>query len=460
MSQLNTVEYEYLPKQGEFLQNCVDVPFSCYIGGFGSGKTHILATQGLILSATPSRGLIGAPTYRMLEDTTQRKFMDLAGPAGWIAGFSQRKNIATLVNGTEILFRSLDNPGRLAGLELDWFGVDEIGLVKKATWRMLVGRLRRGIRKGFGVGNPGELTHWSYDEFVINAAKHPELFRLVTATSFENTYLPPRYVEDMLASFGEDSPYAKRYVKGMFVSFEGAYWSNFENRPYSEGGHVIPAVQSPSSFPFKNTPRWGKVIDFGFEHPFACLWYVTDGEQMIFFDEYVMAHGLIKEHVLNIRMHEEAHQRMFGTHFIEPFAYTDHEAVSRAEIGAVQDESGRKIGFDCVPSEKKVMESILLVQSLFGMNRLFITSNCERTLREVSTYRPEIPKDIEKEGEHPQRVGEDCCSCVRYATWMEMNHLAPWHRPADMGYTTSEEGAGSNYFEEMQPAGENDAWPK
>ena len=69
--------YEHLPRQEEFFHACDEVPFAAYIGGFGSGKTHVLCLQILRFLCKPSFGLVGAPTYRMLSDTTQRKFFEL-----------------------------------------------------------------------------------------------------------------------------------------------------------------------------------------------------------------------------------------------------------------------------------------------------------------------------------------------------------------------------------------------
>ncbi len=427
------VTLEYLPKQGTFLRNCNEVTYSGYIGGFGSGKTHILVIQALLCcGGTKTLGCIGAPTYRMLEDTTQQKFFELCPPS-WIKDFSKSRNMVTLVNGTEILFRSMDNPGRLASLELNWFGIDEAGLVKEDTYKMLVGRLRRrGTRKGFVVGNPAGLTHWTYDYFVTLAADHPELFRLVQAPTYDNTFLPHEYVTDMEVSFGTNTFYYKRYVLGQFVAFEGAYWPNFDARPYSKGGHVMNRENAREFSMKPGGVHYGRVFDFGFEHPFAAMWYMTDGTTMVFFDEYVQKHGLIKQHCIQMRKQENIHQRWFGPHSYRA-AWTDHEAVSRAEVAAAKDADGKNIGFTCVPSEKKVMESILLVQALFGMRHLFLTEDCTRALREIPSYHSK--KDIV--GEEPLRENDDTCCCLRYATWSELQHNLPYKRYKDVSYDTS-----------------------
>lgn len=413
---------EYLPKQYTFMRNCDEARYCGYIGGFGSGKTHVLVQQSLRESCYPSRGFIGAPTYRMLEDTTLKKFFDIC-PTSWISNFIKSKNIVYLRNGTEIMFRSLERPERLSGLELDWFGLDEIGEVKEATFKMLQGRLRRpgGRHKGFGVGNPPGPTHWTFEYFVTMAKKHPEVYRLVQASSYENKFLPKHYTEDMDISFKVGTVYHKRYVLGEFAAFEGAYWVNFDSRDYDDGGHKLRMDQVMDRI--EGAPHWGKVIDFGFEHPFACLWYVTDGKVIVFFDEYLQQHGLIKWHCQQIKEHEAEHQLFFGPHNIGA-AYTDHEAVSRAEIGACKDDNGNSIGFECITTEKRVMESILLVQTLFGRSQLYITDRCENTLREIPSYRAKGGIV----GEEPLREQEDTCACLRYACWPEMSHTMPWKR--------------------------------
>jgi len=418
------------------MRNCDEIPYSAYIGGFGSGKTHILNIQALRFAETPSRGLIGAPTYRMLEDTTQWKFFQLTPPA-WIKNFSGKRNAVTLVNGTDILFRSMDNPGRLAGLELDWFGIDEVGLVKKDTFRMLQGRMKiSDIRRGFCVGNPAGPAHWTYDYFVKKARTHKQ-YRLVQSASFENTFLDDEYIADMEVSFGKNTSYYKQYVLGQFVAFEGCYWPNFSSLPYSAGGHVM-SERDVKEFIAGGGVHWGRVIDFGFEHPFVLLWYVTDGEKLIIFDEYYQQHGLIKHHCAQIKEAEIRHQKIYGTHNYND-AYTDHEAVSRAEISAAKDAEGNSIGFGCIPVEKKVMESILLVQSLFGQHQLFITRDCEKTITEALSYHSKNGIT----GEEPCKEDDDTCDCLRYACWAELKHHQTYKRHSGMEYdlAASMEGA-------------------
>jgi len=93
--------------------------FSAFIGGIGSGKTYAGAVKAFYAAAqSKTLGLVVSPTYPMLRDATVRVFLDVAGDA--IAEFRKTEMIATLVNGSEILFRSADDPNKLRGPSVHW----------------------------------------------------------------------------------------------------------------------------------------------------------------------------------------------------------------------------------------------------------------------------------------------------------------------------------------------------
>jgi len=439
---VSQVQHQALPKQLDFFRSCDEVPFSAYIGGVGSGKTHVLGLQALRESAVPgTRGVIGAPSYRMLADVTRHKFFELC-PATWIREFKMAENRVILQNNSEILFRSFDQPGPLQGLTLDWFGGDEIGLVKEDVFRMMQGRLRRagGSHRGFVVGNPAGPTHWTFDYFVNKATEFPETYRLVQATSYENSFLEDAYTRQMEISYGKDSLYYRRFVMGEWVAFEGAYWYHFDIRPIEMGGMVCTMSQVKELL--DNTRRWyyGKVLDFGFEHPWTMLWFVHDGETIVFFDEYVKRHGLMKDNLEAIKAKEAEHRKIFGP-IDTTWAWTDHAAQDRAEIQNCRNEQGDFIGFQCKPAEKNiaasrsqtaigvattgVMTTIILVQRLIQQRRLFITTRCEQTRREVPSYRA-VPAEKAAGKERPIKEHDDTCDCVRMACWMELGLNTGW----------------------------------
>ena len=419
------LNYSYLPRQGDFLQACDKHQHAAYIGGFGSGKTHILVVQ-ILREATRARsfGLVGAPTYRLLSDTTMRKFFELC-PKQWIVNFAKSDYRVDLINGTEIIFRSLDMPERLTNLGLDWFAIDELGEIKLDTFRMLQGRLRNpgGSHHGFGVGNPAGPVHWTYEYFVLKAQDYPDTYNLTQATTYENTFVDKSYAIGLEKSYGVGTLYYRRFVLGEFVAFEGAYWPNFDIRPYASGGMVLTIDEIPKVLNPNKKWVYGRVLDFGFEHPFCLLWWVHDGTTMVFYDEYHKRHTSIREHLEAIRKHEKEHQKWFGA-FSYSATWTDHDAQARYEIENCKDLSGRFIGFTCSPSEKTVMDSILLVQALVERNGLYITEQCKQSRIEIPSYRakPNVAQEA------PIKEDDDTCDCVRMACWMEMPHMKQFVR--------------------------------
>jgi len=132
---------ELYPHQHDFVA-CGD-RFAAFIAGIGSGKSYAGAVKMLYrASQRPSLSMVTAPTYPMLRDATLRVFFDVAGDA--VTDYQKSEMLVTLTNGSEILFRSTDNPDRLRGPSLsNWWG-DEAALYDRAVWPVMLGRLREG----------------------------------------------------------------------------------------------------------------------------------------------------------------------------------------------------------------------------------------------------------------------------------------------------------------------------
>src|SRR5258708_32032969 len=85
--------YDALPAQRTF-HGDLTKRFKGYSGPIGSGKSYALAFEALFLSQlNPGlMGLIGAPTYRMLEDATRRTFFDVLEREGINYTFTMHDN--------------------------------------------------------------------------------------------------------------------------------------------------------------------------------------------------------------------------------------------------------------------------------------------------------------------------------------------------------------------------------
>ncbi len=148
-------------------------------------------------------GLIGAPTYPMLRDVTERAFFEELGDASIPYTFNRQEHHLRFDElGSEIVFRSLDNEERLRGTNLAWFGIDEMSYTTEAAFERLQGRLRDPHalhQHGFGVWTPNGFN-WVYERFV---RRNDPNYQAIRARPGENKSLRPGYYEDLQASYDE-----------------------------------------------------------------------------------------------------------------------------------------------------------------------------------------------------------------------------------------------------------------
>jgi hypothetical protein len=83
-------------------------------------------------------GVIGAPTYPMLRDSTLKAFLELLEENKVPYHFQKSKySIHIIEPASQILFRSLDFFERIRGTNLAWFGIDELTYCKEESWLRL-----------------------------------------------------------------------------------------------------------------------------------------------------------------------------------------------------------------------------------------------------------------------------------------------------------------------------------
>lgn len=208
--------YLPLPQQSKFHKS--PAKYRCYLGGLGAGKTKAGSEEAmlLLLEQPGLLMLIARQTYPELRDTTMRTFFDTLPPA-LIQTWNKSENHLVLKNGSEVLFRSLDDPMKLKSLELGAFWIDEASEVSEDIFLTLQGRLRQkkeGIKRicGFLTTNPPNAGHWIEKYFVEIGQP---TYELIKATTYENrTNLPEGYIEDLEKNY--PSSWIKKYLYGEF----------------------------------------------------------------------------------------------------------------------------------------------------------------------------------------------------------------------------------------------------
>ena len=203
--------------------------FKGFSGPVGSGKSYAFAYEALFNAyLNPGRwGFIGAPTYPMLRDATQRTLFEVLGVEEIPYRFIKSENRLVLEdNGAEIIFRSLDDFERLRGTNLAWFGVDELTYAKGEAWLRLEARLRdkEALRLcGFAAWTPK-----GFDAVYKTWISNPKPgYEAILARPRENHYVDKTGMYDRLAASYDDKLY-RQEVLGEYLSLtSGAVYYAF-----------------------------------------------------------------------------------------------------------------------------------------------------------------------------------------------------------------------------------------
>ncbi len=162
---------------------------------------------------------MAAPTYAMLRDAT------LAGLLGLIERleieYEIRKSdgeLSLLSPDSLVLLRSLEEPERLRGTNLAWFGIDELSYTREDGWVRLEARLRdpRATKLcGFAVWTP-QGHDWIYKRFLHSPVTG---YECVCAKPFENQFIleqTPDYYERLESSY--DPRFYRQEVLGEYIN--------------------------------------------------------------------------------------------------------------------------------------------------------------------------------------------------------------------------------------------------
>jgi hypothetical protein len=197
--------------------------FRAFVSGVGAGKTWAGAVEVLRQPASTT-GVVAAPTFRMLEDATIRTFYEVAGK--FVIPESRRQYSCRLVNDTDVLFRSADNPEHMRGPNLGWFWLDEAALMEPLIWDIMIGRLRRKPGRAWITTTPKGETNWVYDVFVRKADEDTFLIKGVDTST--NIFLPSSFMKSLDKRY--QGAWKKQEKGGEFVNF-GEHQAYMNYRP-------------------------------------------------------------------------------------------------------------------------------------------------------------------------------------------------------------------------------------
>ena len=365
--------------QHDFVE-CQD-RFTAFIGGIGSGKSYAGAVKAMLYSrAAGSLGLVIAPSYPMLRDATLRTFKQVAGAAVSETHASEMR--LTLRNGSEVLFRSADQPDRLRGPNISWAWIDEASLCGAETWDITIGRLRADGKAGHcWITTTPKGRNWVYKKQTQMA-----VFRSTTAG---NPYLSREFVESLHAAY--EGKFAQQELLGEFVGFDGLVYEEFDR-----GRNV-------KAFPARSWARVFGGLDEGYTNPAVILIVGQDRDGRL----HVM-HEFYQRRQLQADVVIEA-KRLMREYQVSEFVADPSAAGLIADM--------RRAGIPTVPANNAVMVGIQAVKARLpaagdGLSRLTVDPSCVNLLGEFEGYVWRGGKDGLRD--EPEKSNDHAMDGLRY----------------------------------------------
>jgi hypothetical protein len=416
-----TIPMRLHPRQHDFVFS--RARFSFYVGGVGAGKTYAGALRAIVwaMEHPGSLGLIGAPTYPMLRDATQRTFFELL-PARAIRSFSKTEQHLTLITGkgqpdSEVLFRSLDQPDRTRGLNLGWFWLDEAALCGYYGWTVLKARLRQSGQEtaAWATGTPHGRDGFARD-FELAVKPDHQLYRASTRDNQAN--LPASFIADL----GYTGQFALQEIEGQFVAFDGLVYALDTTSP-EPAGHVRPASAHRGGF---NKLIGG--VDWGYTNPCAALVFGLDGDGRAWqLEEFYQRRAGLDETIIPAIV---GLTRRYGVSVWHCDA-EDPEAVARLDAALVA------LGREGVASRARavrkgpgsVRAGIQTVTRLLalredGTRGLYVDPRCAHTIAEFQSYAyatADSASQSRRDGsEEPIKLNDHAMDALRYALFSEL----------------------------------------
>jgi phage terminase large subunit len=376
-----------------------------FVAGISTGKSVAGALRGIRASLgmvgegenvvhlpTPNLGMVTAPTYPMLRDSSVRTFLDLAEALvpsfDRVQHFNKSDMVARMPNGSEVLFRSVEHPDRLRGANLSWWWGDEAALYRSNVRQIMVGRLREGGRRGYEwLTTTPKGRNWVWQVYGKGRAGYV----LVRARTADNPFLARDVVEEWGQEYSGD--FARQELGGEFIAWRGLVYSDFD-----EGVHV--AIPSPEA----QYKRVVAGVDWGFANPGVILVVGEDGDGR--------AHVLAERYERELRVEEWAGiaADLRGAYGVERF-YCDPSEPDYIK-------TFREAGLKADGADNAVMAGIQTVKNALvrrpdGKPSLMVAPSAVNLLAEVASYQWQEGREGLRDA--PVKAHDHAMDALRYA---------------------------------------------
>lgn len=267
-----------------------------YAGGFANGKTTALVAETLkVIRDYPGANiLLARATFPKLNDTLRKEFFNWCPPT-WIKSFNKNDNVATFVNGCQVVFRYLDeqrtssgeSTSNLLSANYDFIVVDQIEdpEITEHTFMQLMGRLR-GQTEYVGVDDTMPKTGPRMMILTCNPTLGWVYKRMVKPY---HDYLAGRYNPDIIAEVDDEGGHVLEngLPKPMLEIFEASTYDNAQNL----GADYIKGLEATYTGKMRDRYLLGK-------------WVAFDGVVYDEFDpqQHVVPREFLYQHIRQLRL--------------------------------------------------------------------------------------------------------------------------------------------------------------
>lgn len=398
-------KYRPLPIHAEFHSSTAYE--RALFGAFGSGKTYGLCAEAIAwaLEQPGIRGLITRKTVPELRDTTETVFFDILPHELRSAGEERRSggHVERFIfpNGSEILFRSIDDWNKHRSLNVGFIAWDETNEFDLETYLGMSSRVRQveptAMAQKQGAGNISRRGMWCatnpsghdwlYNRFVDpdKRSDNTEWFR---STSFDNPYLPPEYVDSLLQY---PEAWVRRYVLCQFDDFAGAIYPD-----WGWDTHVIPVPEN-----LDNRQVFWMGMDPGTRNPTAGLWvwHDQDNRRLVGVAEYQENRTSAAGHAAAWRQIEKKHAPRVVWRVSDPGSITVPDRGTNMKLS----DQYRRLGFNFALGPRHHKDRIPMLGQMIALGRFVVTPNCPQTYEQIRDYKWEdITPAQRARGENPK----------------------------------------------------------
>lgn len=255
-----------------------------YGGARGGGKSWCVRTKAKILAARYP-GIKICIVRKSYPELTANHIKPLRNeiPKA-MATYNDSKKEIRFCNGSEIIFRYLDNEkdlDRFQGTEFDVLFLDEATQFPEDQYKMLIACVR-GVndfpKRVYITCNPGGVGHqWVKRLFIDRAyqpGENPEEFSFIQAGVRDNKALmemQPDYIKQLE---GLPPKIREAWLNGSWDVYMGQFFEDFYDFPE----HYIDRIGTHVIEPFEIPDGWTifRSFDWGYNKPFSCGWWAMD----------------------------------------------------------------------------------------------------------------------------------------------------------------------------------------